>query len=235
MEAPFKVTTMTGVVSFNLDKCQKEHFFNTYQKVRVDAQTQADIKTDFGLSIVGAYTRPKTMQLLDTSYTLQGVPVSIAYRPTAYTKKLVAVGNFFNQLSFKYQPDSKRCIKIFKNGSIHCSGFKSEREMQEDSVSLFRQIFLWTPEISSVQIVMANAMWHVHRRMCFKTMLAEGAKHDFYVVYDPELSSSRIKLIHAKSRYTLVVTVNGSVMYTYQNLDHTHEAYASLSTFLNSV
>lgn len=229
------MTTMTGVVSFNLDKQQKERVFNTYRTVRMNAQNQADIKEDFGLSIVGAYTRPKTMQMVDTKYILQGVPVFIAYRPTEYTKKSVAVGNFFNQLSFKYQPDSKRCIKIFKNGSIHCSGFKSEQEMREDSVSLFHQIFHWTPEVGSVQIVMANAMWHLHRRMCFKTLLSEGAKHDFEVVYDPELSSSRIKLIHARSRYTLVVTVNGSVMYTFQNLNYTNDAYTSLSTFVNSV
>jgi hypothetical protein len=173
--------------------------------------------------------------MVATKYSLQKVPLSIAYRPTAYTKKSVAVGNFFNQLSFKYQPNTKRCIKIFKNGSIHGSGFKSEQEMRDDSVSLFEQLFGWAPEVTSVQIVMANAMWHLQRKMCFKTLMREGINYGFDVVYDSELSSSRVKLIHNLSRYTLVVTINGSVMYTHQSLDFTKDAYALLSTFINSV
>lgn len=230
-----KVTTMTGVVSFELDDKQKSQLFNVYRTVRQDAQNEADIKEDFGLSITGAFTRPKTMQMVNTKYTLQKTSVFIAYRPTAYTKKSVAVGNFFNQLSFKYQPNTKRCIKIFKNGSVHCSGFKSDEEMRDDSVSLFEQMFGWKPKMVSVHVVMANAMWHLHRKMCFRTCVLEAHKYGFDVVYDPELSSSRIKLIHDKLRYTMVVTVNGSVMYTHSSLDHTRDAYSSLSTFVNCV
>jgi hypothetical protein len=230
-----RVTTMTSTVQFELNDKQRNCFKLKYKDIQNDARNKAYANEDFGLSITGALTRPKTMQMIDTERRIRDYPVYIAYRPTVYKKKSHAtVGNFYNQITFKYTPDTKRCIKVFQNGSMHLSGFTSEQEMRGDSVQLFSALFGFQPTISNVRVCMANAMWHLRTRIDFQECVEQSGRSNtgLRTDFQPELSSSRIKLMHPVIGYNMVVTVNGSVMYTHNSLSHLEEGYHALKQFL---
>lgn len=222
-----RITTMTGVV-----------------KVPPLTNTQLDLYRRMfhmmldGVNMVehrGAFTRPNTLVEIDAGFSIRGVPARIVHRGLAYTRTNGrVVSNFYNQISFKYTPNTKRCIKVFSNGTMHCSGFVSKEEMVQDTLVVYQAMFGEKPVGAvGVDIHMTNAVWNIPAVDLHH--LAARA-HDIGLT--PAVGSagggqfSRMVFVGRGSvdggdhqTYKLVMTHHGSVMYTSKDDVLIPEAY----------
>lgn len=92
--------------------------------------------------IEGALTRKKTRVAIKTPIMIGNYKVITEMHPFKYKNGHgTIVSNFSNAIDFKYTTDTgRRGIKIYCNGRVQVSGFKSEDEIVESSKEFVRQI-----------------------------------------------------------------------------------------------
>lgn len=134
-----RVTMMTGI----LQTCVKSSSFtwnsiykNMYHTIRTNTTNLAPQE------IHGAFTRKKTTVMVETPLMIGQYPVYTTMRTIRYKNAHgTNVSNFMNAIDFKYTTSTgKRGVKIYTNGKVQVSGFKSEDEMRSSTKELLSQI-----------------------------------------------------------------------------------------------
>lgn len=151
--------------------------------------------------------------------------------------------SFYNSVTLRYiQPDTtkKRAIKVFSNGSLHLTGFKSLDECFEGAEKMVFLINTWVGDANAISITdfnvqLINTCLKVTHQLNMERVVEVFKTHTPHkVLYDVERHPGlQLKVVcHASHRtVTIIIFRTGSVLITgIQQPSELLESYKSVTT-----
>ena len=208
-----EVTTITAIIRLN-----GEFDFKTLLNHR-NTCINAAKKTHKVKS--GAITKPKTILDIPSGYLYKDKKIMYRYRFLSYVHKRNVISNFNNQVNIWYSPDdvTKRNIKIFTNGKIQVTGYKSENEIKDNIVQVLNSMGGYAKDaiVDDIKIVMYNgAMKNFENGARHFVRVNEKLPDFIKMNNNQEINPGRftVHIYNSKNekKYSVIITLKGFVM-----------------------